>query len=207
MLKIEIAINIEIILFIILFIVTKQIGLYALFILFVLLHEICHMIVGMGLGFKSKKISIMPFGFKIEFEEIDSDKNIEQKKIAIASAGPAVNLVIIAIATIYKLDINIINTNLIIALFNLIPIYPLDGGRILKSVLNMKLENYRAYRIVNRVSNISIITITALTSVLVLYIKNISIIFVLAYLWYVVIRENKKYNIIKSVYNLIEIKK
>lgn len=207
MLTIEISINIEIALFIVLFLVTKQIGLYALFMLFVLIHELTHMIVGISLGFKPKKIIVMPFGFKIEFKEIEWNKKIELKNAIISFAGPLANVVILLIAAFLKLHTNIIYINLIITLFNLLPIYPLDGGRILKSILTVKLENKKAYKIVNRISNICIILITGLSSILILALKNIHIIWVIIYLWYVVIRENRKYKTIKRIYDVMETNK
>lgn len=204
MIKIQISINIEIFLFIIIFILTKQIKIYAIFILFTLIHEITHAIAGIILGLKIKKIAIMPFGFKITFEESKTKEKIAIKKIIIALVGPLMNFTIMILAIILKLHINIIYANLIIAVFNLIPIYPLDGGRILKSILSIKLSPQKTNSIINRISNITIIILTATTSILILYIRNIAIVVTLAYLWYIVIRENKKYKLIKRVYEIIE---
>lgn len=200
----QISINIEIFLFIIIFIFTNQIGLYAIFILLVLIHELSHMIAGIAMGLNPRKFMIMPFGFKIVFEEFKNTHNIELKKMTIAMAGPTVNLLLMIISIALKLHSNIIYANLIIALFNLIPIYPLDGGRIIKSILKLKLDEKKVYEIVNRISNITIIALTATTSIVILYIHNIAIVFALAYLWYVVIKENKRYRIIKRVYELIK---
>ena len=202
--KIQISINIEIFLFIIIFIITKQIDIYAIFIISTLIHEISHALTGIVLGLKLKQFCIMPFGFKITFEETGTYKKNDIKKLIIASVGPATNLFIMILAIIFNLHSNIIYANLIIAVFNLIPIYPLDGGRILKSILKMKLNHQQINYIVNKTSKITVIILTAAVSILILYIKNIVILFVLAYLWYIVIRENKRYNLIKKVYNIIE---
>lgn len=204
MIKIQISINIEIFLFILIFILTKQINIYAIFILFTLIHEISHAIAGILLGLKLKKFEIMPFGFKIIFKKNKAKEKMSIKKLIIVTAGPLTNLSIMILAIIFGLHTNIIYSNLIIAVFNLIPIYPLDGGRIIKLILKMKIKPQKANEIINKISNITIIILTAVTSILVLYIKNIVIVVVLVYLWYIVIRENKRYNLLKRIYNVIE---
>lgn len=201
MIKIKISINIEILLFIIIFIITKQIKTYAIFIIFTLIHEIGHAVAGIILGIKIKEFAIMPFGFKITFK--NNRKKEKIKKLIIALAGPIVNLFIMTLAIIFKLHSSIVYSNLIIAVFNLIPIYPLDGGRALKSIIGMMTSSQKANEIINKISNITIIILTMTTSILVLYIKNIFIVAILAYLWYIVIRENKRYNLVKRVYNII----
>lgn len=199
--KIKISINIEILLFIIIFIITKQINTYVIFIIFTLIHELGHAIAGISLGLKIKDLTIMPFGFKIAFK--NNRKKEKVKKMVIALAGPFVNLIIMILAIIFRLHTSIIYSNLIIAVFNLIPIYPLDGGRALKSIIQIITSSQKTNAVINKISNITIIILTVATSILILYIKNIFIVIILAYLWYIVIRENKRYNLVKRVYNII----
>lgn len=205
----HIKIDFKIFVFVILFCLTKQIEIYILLMIFAILHELGHLLAGIILKLKPKRIEITPFGLAITFEGIGENFNgrVNQKKIAIALAGPLVNLIIIFLAMLIPLGdykILIIYANLILLLLNLLPIYPLDGGRILKNVLHIKFGYWISCKISNKVSNIITILLTIVSSLSIFYFKNIAIFFIIAYLWILMIRENKRYRLIEKAYYVIE---
>lgn len=210
-------VNLKIFLFAILFYFTKQIEIYALLMFFAFIHEMGHLICGLLLGLKPKALKIMPLGICIEFSVIYKDYNkkikngnvLAIKKMILALAGPITNILIIAICiftkdcinAIYK---NIIYANLLIAIFNLIPIYPLDGGRFLKELIHIINGRKKSIEYINFISNTCIILLTMFASIGIYYYKNIAIALIIGYLWMLIITENKKYNIKKRIYKIIE---
>lgn len=210
-------VNLKIFLFAILFYLTKQIEIYALLMFFAFIHEMGHLICGLLLGLKPKALKIMPLGICIEFSVIYKDYNkkvknanaLAIKKMILALAGPITNILIVAICiftkeytnAIYK---NIIYTNILIAIFNLIPIYPLDGGRFLKELIHIIKGRKKSIEWINFISNACLIILTMLASIAIYYYKNIAIVLIIGYLWILIITENKKYNIKKRIYKIIE---
>ena len=91
-----------------------------------------------------------------------------------------------------------------IGFFNLIPIYPLDGGRCIKSLIHIFRGNKQAIEYTNHISNICVILITMLASIGIYYYKNIAILLIVIYLWTLMIVENKKYKTKKRIYKIIE---
>lgn len=197
----SIKIDLKIFLFILLFIITNQIEIYALVMFFAIIHELGHLLAGVSLGFKPKSINIIPFGLQIEFKVHFEDYNKKIKKgnelclkrAIIAIAGPLTNLFIILICILCQIpnSENVIYANILIGIFNLIPIYPLDGGRIIKEILNIFLGLKNSYTYIKLISNITVIILTVVVSITVLYIQNIALVLIVLYLWYLVIRENR----------------
>ena len=195
-------IDLKIFIFLIIFYFTKQIEIYAMIMLFALIHELGHLLAGLLMGMKPEKIELMPFGvsisFKIKVEEynkkIKKGNMLEIKKILVALAGPLTNLIIIIIASNINIDLFkaliIIYTNFLIMIFNLLPIYPLDGGRILKGILHINFGIQKSEFYTNIISKITVTIITILSSVLILYIHNIAIALIDMYLWYLLIKED-----------------
>ena len=212
----KIRIHLKIFLFMIIFIITKQIKIYGILMLFAFLHEMGHMIAGILLGFKPYNIEIMPVGLSVTFSSNEKNYNtkikkgtlINIKKAIIALAGPVTNIIFIILFLIFDFgNINrelIIYSNILITLFNLIPIYPLDGGRTIKEILCILCGRRKASTYVNTISNACIIIVTAISSIAILYLRNIAIIIILAYLWYLVITENKKMRNREQIYKRLE---
>jgi Zn-dependent protease len=129
----------------------------------VLIHELSHSIVARSYGIRVRQIMLFIFGGVAEIEEEPKDF---KKEFKMAIAGPAVSLVLSAIFAIFwwitsllntaslddfsKTGLNMINgilfyssiLNLILGIFNLVPAFPMDGGRILRSLLFSRNKNY-----------------------------------------------------------------
>ena len=205
-------IDLKIFIFLIIFYYTKQIEIYAMIMFFAIIHELGHLLAGLLLGMKPEKIELMPFGVSISFKikvkeynkKIKKGNLLEVKKILVALAGPLTNFIIIVITNNLKIDIfkglMIIYTNLLIMIFNLLPIYPLDGGRILKGILHINFGIRKSELYTNIISKTTVAIITVTLSIMVLYIHNIAFLIIDMYLWYLVIKEDTRYKKREEIY-------
>lgn len=208
----KIKLNLYTFLAIILFFLTGQIEIYILVMLFSLIHELSHMICGVILGFKINAIRILPLGFSIDFQPTVCDYNkkilksnvISLKKIIVAFAGPLINFIIFIIGVVNNWNNNIIYANFLIFIFNMIPIYPLDGGRILKSTFKIFLGHKKANIVMNTISNTLVIILTIVSSIAIMIYKNIAIPLIVLNLWIIQTSENKKYNTYNKIYKVID---
>ncbi|MBO5397572.1 MAG: M50 family metallopeptidase [Clostridia bacterium] len=202
----KIEIDLRVILLMIVFLFTSQIDIYVIFIFFVFLHELAHILVGLALGFKVSSISMNIFGFSAQLYAYKSKKSFI--RIITYLAGPIFNLICAIVFYFSKLEnefaLKLIYTNLLLFVFNLFPILPLDGGKILKEVLKNFIGNKNASVVMNAVTKVFLIMISAIYSVAILKIKNFAILFLIIYLWYLYSIEEKKLSTLKRVYEIIE---
>ena len=212
-------IDLKIFMLMILFLITNQIEIYAMIMIFAIIHEFGHLLAGILLGMKPEIIELKPFGVSIKFDIKREDYNIkigkgnllEIKKIFVALAGPITNAFIIIILMMYdswkfnEQDITrMIFSNITLILFNILPIYPLDGGRILKSIIYMLKGKHIAEQYIYFISYITLIMITIISSIGILYLKNIAIFLVIIFLWGLHMREYKIYKNRKILYQMIQ---
>lgn len=216
----QIKVDLKIFLFLIIFVITQKIKIYGVIMLFSLIHELGHLICGLFLGLKPEKVTILPYGLKINFKTKIDEYNVKVgkgniialKRIILALAGPITNMICIIITYIIEKNIGmelelyqyIIYSNLLIAIFNLLPIYPLDGGRIIKEITYIKFGSKRSYKYTSLITEITLYTLTAMTSILIIQYKNIAMIILIIYLWVVVYMNKRQMNMKEKIYERIE---
>ncbi len=118
----------------------------------VLIHELGHYVVAKKLGYKLSGFYLAPYGVSLNYKD---GKFLPYDEVKIALAGPMANFALSFLLlglwwlfpVLYCFTYQIANLSLFLALFNLLPAYPLDGGRVLVSALSEKLGRKKALKI------------------------------------------------------------
>jgi len=132
----------------------------------VVLHEYGHALAGRRFGIATKDITLLPIGGVARLERMPDKPNQE---LWVALAGPAVNVVIAAALGMYlyltghfqpvqQMGVThgsflerVMFANLFLVGFNMIPAFPMDGGRVLRALLAKRMEYARATRMAARI--------------------------------------------------------
>ena len=134
----------------------------------VLLHEFGHVFAARHYGVRTPDITLLPIGGVARLERIPEEPSQE---LVVALAGPAVNIVIAAILYAVlggypsadsmelqnpqvSLLARLVMVNIFLAIFNLIPAFPMDGGRVLRALLAYRLGYARGTHIAAAVGQV-----------------------------------------------------
>ncbi|MGK7395452.1 MAG: site-2 protease family protein [Candidatus Cyclobacteriaceae bacterium M3_2C_046] len=137
----------------------------------VILHEFGHALTARHYGIPTKKITLLPIGGVAGLERMPEEP---RKELLIAVAGPLVNVLIALILAFFipfeqyannperlvqaitpqNFLIALFSINVILVLFNIIPAFPMDGGRVLRALLALKMNRIKATNIASKLGQL-----------------------------------------------------
>lgn len=137
----------------------------------VFLHELGHALAAKRYNINTKDITLLPIGGLARLERIPEKPSEE---LVVAIAGPTVNIALAVITGLLisvpdaesltlqltagvnssNFFLNFLVVNIWLALFNLIPAFPMDGGRVLRAILSMNMDRRKATNIAAKIGQV-----------------------------------------------------
>ncbi len=142
----------------------------------VVLHELGHSLTAMRYGVPTRQITLLPIGGLASLEKMPEDP---WQELMVALAGPLVNVAIamllwmaLPVEQFFSQDtealsealssINagnflylLLSANILLVVFNMIPAFPMDGGRVLRAILAMRMDRVRATQVASGLGQVS----------------------------------------------------
>lgn len=179
----------------------------------VVLHEFGHALTARRYKVVTNRITLLPIGGVASMERIPDDP---KQELHIAVAGPMVNVVIAGLLyfwmnlsdiSITEEDIlsnnlplayRLLLVNVMLVVFNMLPVYPTDGGRVLRALLAMRMPHHKATAIAARIGQ----TLAIVMGIVGFLYNHPMLILIAVFLWFGATAENQMEQTKVSLHNI-----
>jgi stage IV sporulation protein FB len=172
---------------------------FLIYVLVLLIHESAHYFVAKCYGYKLNKMIFMPYGAGISGE---NNIFMPAHEVVIAISGPLINILLVLICVslwwfypvTYFYTETFMWANFALGIFNFLPIFPLDGGRIVTALLSNKFKKIKILKFMRIMGFIFSLIFAILFFISVFYGINLTFIFISVFLFF------SSFNSVKDVY-------